>query len=106
MRKILIAAVLAAIAMPAFAQQPMAPAKRDTNTPAINTPNSPNNAGAPVSGANSFTEAQAKSRIEAKGFSGVSGLKKDNAGVWRGTAKQGAKAVNVSIDFQGNVVTN
>ena len=37
------------------------PANRDANTPAVNTPNSPPNPGAPVSGANSFTEGQAKS---------------------------------------------
>jgi hypothetical protein len=40
------------------------PASRDANTPAVTTPNSPPNPGAPVSGANSFTEGQAKSRIE------------------------------------------
>ncbi len=104
MRKVLITAALAAIAMPAFAQQPNPPANRNANTPAVNAPNSPTNPGAPVAGANSFTEGQAKSRIEAKGYSGVSGLKKDNAGVWRGMAKQGQKSVNVSVDFQGNVV--
>ena len=34
----------------------------------------------------------------------MSGLKKDDAGVWRGKADQNGKAVNVSVDFQGNVV--
>ena len=81
------------------------PANRDANTPAeINTPNSAPNPGAPVSGANSFTEGQAKSRIEANGYANVSGLRKDNAqGVWRGKAMKDGKSVNVSIDFQGNV---
>jgi len=106
MRKILVVAVLVGVAIPAFAQQPSPPANRNANTPAVNAPNSPTNAGAPVAGANSFTEAQAKSRIEAKGYSSVSGLKKDNAGVWRGMAKQGSKAIKVSVDFQGNVVAN
>ena len=106
MRKTLVLAALVAIAIPAFAQQPSPPANRNANTPAVNTPNSPTNPGAPVAGANSFTEAQAKSRIEAKGYASVSGLKKDNAGVWRGMAKQGDKAVKVSVDFQGNVVAN
>ncbi len=106
MRKFLLTTALVVVAIPAFAQQPSPPANRDAKTPAVNTPNSPTNAGAPVAGANSFTEAQAKSRIEAKGFAGVSGLKKDNAGVWRGMAKQGDKTVNVSVDFQGNVVAN
>ena len=107
MRKLLLTAVLVAVAFPALAQQqPAPPANRDTTTPAVNTPNSPPNPGAPVAGANSFTEAQAKSRIEAKGFTNVSGLKKDDAGVWRGSASQAGKSVTVSVDFQGNVVSN
>ncbi len=79
------------------------PANRDANTPAVNTPNSAPNPGAPVSGANSFTEGQAKSRIEANGYANVSGLRKDDQGVWRGKAMKDGKSVNVSIDFQGNV---
>jgi hypothetical protein len=108
MRKTLFTAIVVAVAFPAFAQQQPArpPASRDANTPAVNTPNSPPNPGAPVAGANSFTAGQAKSRIEQKGFKNVSGLKKDDAGVWRGKASQGGKTVNVSVDFQGNVVGN
>ena len=45
-----------------------------------------------------------KSRIESKGFSNVSGLKKDDKGVWRGTAMRDGKSVDVSLDFEGNVV--
>ena len=105
MRKLLITTALVAVAIPAMAQQPSPPANRDANTPAVNTPNSPPNPGAPVAGSNSFTEGQAKSRIEARGFTNVSGLVKDNDGVWRGTAIQGGKSVKVSLDFQGNVVT-
>jgi hypothetical protein len=104
MRKFLLTVALVAVAIPAFAQQPSPPASRDAKTPAVNTPNSPPNPGAPVAGANSFTEGQAKARIEEKGFTGVSKLSKDKAGVWRGTAKRGASTVNVSVDFQGNVV--
>jgi hypothetical protein len=79
------------------------PANRDANTPAINAPNSPPNPGAPVAGANSFTEGQAKSRIEANGYGNVSDLRKDGRGVWRGKAMKDGKSVNVSLDFQGNV---
>ena len=104
MRKTLIATVLVAVAFPAFAQQQPVPANPDANTPAVNSPNSPPNPGAPAVGANSFTEGQAKSRIEAKGFKDVSDLQKDDAGVWRGKASQDGKAMNVSVDFQGNVV--
>ena len=63
-------------------------------------------AGAPLSGANSFTEAQAKDRAAAAGFSNVSALKKDENGVWRGTASEGAKTVNIAVDFKGNVVAS
>lgn len=58
----------------------------------------------PLAGANSFTEGQAKSRIEAAGFSGVSALKKDDQGIWRGTATKGGASVPVALDFKGNVV--
>lgn len=61
---------------------------------------------APLPGANSFTEAQAKSRLEANGYSSVSALKKDENGVWRGKATQGGQSVNVSVDYRGNIVRN
>ena len=80
------------------------PANRDANTPAVNTPNTPPNPGAPAAGANSFTEGQAKSRIEANGFANVSDLRKDDQGVWRGKAMKDGKSVNVSLDFQGNII--
>ncbi|MEQ1696971.1 MAG: hypothetical protein ABL901_14135 [Hyphomicrobiaceae bacterium] len=63
-------------------------------------------AGAPLEGANSFTEAQAKDRAAAAGLSNVSALKKDDKGVWRGTATEGSKAVKVAVDFKGHVVAN
>ena len=61
--------------------------------------------GAPLKGSNSFTEAQAKDRIIAQGLDGVTGLKKDNDGIWRGTAQQAGKSVQVAVDYKGNVVT-
>ena len=84
----------------AFAQSE-APSTTQT-TPAVST-SGENNPGAPVAGKNSFTEAQAKSRIEKAGFSDVMGLKLDDQGVWRSTAKKDGKDVGVSLDFQGNV---
>jgi hypothetical protein len=104
MRRSMIAVLFVASAIPAMAQTNMKPANKDARTPAVNTPNTAPNPTAPVAGANSFTEGQAKSRIESKGFKSVSTLKKDDAGVWRGQAMQNDKAVNVSVDFQGNVV--
>ena len=58
----------------------------------------------PLPGANSFTEAQARERIEAKGFTSVSGLKKDDQSIWRGTAMKDGQTVNVALDYKGNVV--
>ena len=104
MRKMTISLLLLASVGPGWTQTAQPPANRDANTPAVNSPNSPPNPGAPVAGANSFTEGQAKSRIEDKGFKNVSDLKKDDNGVWRGKADQNGKAVNVSVDLQGNVV--
>ncbi|WP_127088275.1 PepSY domain-containing protein [Aquabacter cavernae] len=63
------------------------------------------NPAAPVQGANSFTEAQAKERIEKAGFSSVSGLKKDANGIWQGTATKSGMPTTVMLDFQGNVVS-
>jgi hypothetical protein len=93
------ALVATAISTVAVAQ----PANRDANTPAVNTPNAPPNPGAPVAGANSFTEGQARSRIESNGYINVSELRKDDQGVWRGKAVKDGKSVSVSLDFQGNV---
>ena len=94
MRIAAIAVVLAIASSPSLAQD---------RTPAVSTPHTTNPA-APVEGANSFTEGQAKSRIEANGFSNVSGLTKDNRGIWRGKASKDGKQVDVTLDFQGNVL--
>jgi len=83
----------------------------EPSPPAIKTTEG-NNPGAPASGANSFTEAQAKSQIESKGYSNVSALKKDDNGIWRGMAIKDGEAgkrgqlVNIGLDYQGNVVSN
>ena len=55
-------------------------------------------------GASRLNEAQARSRIQAKGYSNVSGLHRDRHGVWRGdaTLKDG-RPVEVTLDLQGNV---
>ena len=102
MRTISVAVIaLALAASGAVAQNP--PANEGPNNKAINSKNG-NNPGAPVAGANSFTEGQAKSRIESNGYTNVSGLRKDDKGVWRGTAMRDGKSVDVSLDFEGNVV--
>jgi hypothetical protein len=86
-----------------FAQNTAPPANPNASTPAVANSKG-NNPGAPAAGANSFTEAQAKSRIEGAGYSNVSGLTKDQNGIWRGKAAKGGTTVGVAVDYQGNVV--
>ncbi|MFC0282349.1 PepSY domain-containing protein [Camelimonas abortus] len=79
-----------------------APANPDPKTPAVATQDTAQPA-RPARGANSFTEAQAQERIAEAGFSGVSGLVKDNDGVWRGKAMRNGVQHDVALDYQGNV---
>lgn len=78
-----------------------------TTPPASSPPAAPSTSiekSAPMPGANSFTEAQAKERMEKAGFMQVTSLKKDDKGIWRASAMQSGKKVNVALDFQGSVV--
>jgi opacity protein-like surface antigen len=100
-----VATILAVLASSAIAQTQNPPAQDSPQNSAINSPDSSNRqVTAPVSGANSFTEGQARSRIEKMGFADVTDLKKDDNGVWRGRAMKGGQMVDVSVDFQGNVI--
>ncbi len=62
--------------------------------------------GAPLAGANSFTEEPAKDRAIGAGYASVSALTKDADGIWRGTAMKDGKSSNIAVDFKGNVVAN
>ena len=101
MRSLLVSAAMAAListsAVAATAND-NAPAN-----PAVKT-NEGNNPGAPAAGANSFTEGQAKSRIEAKGYVNITGLEKDSRGIWRGKGNlQDGRLVHVTLDLEGNI---
>jgi hypothetical protein len=61
---------------------------------------------APIAGANSFTMAQARKRIEDHGYTQVSGLAKDDKSIWRGHAMKNGKTVDVALDYQGNLTAN
>lgn len=94
-RMTLIAAFSAALSVGVAAQ---------TSTPAPTpSPGAPADKNAPLPGANSFTEGQAKSRLEANGYSNISGLKKDDSGVWRATATHSGAQVDVTVDYRGNI---
>ncbi|SEG10294.1 PepSY domain-containing protein [Bosea lathyri] len=79
-------------------------AQTSTTSPAPSP--APADANAPLPGANSFTEGQAKSRLEANGYTAVTDLKKDENGVWKGKATHGGQSVGVSVDYRGNIVRN
>ena len=74
MKRIAITLGVLSILSAAHAQEATKPAT-NSQTPAVATPDTKNPA-APVAGANSFTESQAKEHIEAKGYSGVGTLGK------------------------------
>ncbi|MDM9644796.1 PepSY domain-containing protein [Rhizobium sp. S163] len=99
MKKIAILTAGVVLAASAAFAQSETPSTSQT-TPAVNTEQNP---AAPVAGKNSFTEDQAKSRIEEAGYKDVTDLKLDDQGVWRATASKDGKPGNVSLDFQGNV---
>ena len=100
-RSLLLACAGFILAGAASAQNP--PAQSGPNNNAVNSAGQ-NNSNAPVAGRNSFTEGQAKSKIEEAGYTNVTELKKDDNGVWRGkAAKKGDSATAVSVDFEGNV---
>ncbi len=62
-----------------------------------------NDTDVPAKGSNSFTEGQAKGRIEDRGYTNVAQLKKDDDGVWRGQAQKSGTSVGVWVDYKGNV---
>ncbi|MDQ2762389.1 MAG: hypothetical protein M3Y22_02505 [Pseudomonadota bacterium] len=95
---LLIGAALTASA-PVLAQT--TPAKNNSAIKDVHTVND----GMARSGANSFTQGQAREHIAKSGFTNVSRLVKDKRGVWRGTAKKGGHTVHVGLDFKGNVST-
>jgi hypothetical protein len=97
----LVAALAAGLLASAAAAQDM-PAQSSPQNSAVKSTDQ-NTSSLPVAGANSFTMAQAKSRILARGYTQVSTLKKDQSGVWRGTAVKDGQSGPVSVDYQGNV---
>ena len=61
------------------------------------------NAPVPAHGHNSFTEGEAERRIASHGFTAVHALRKDQDGVWRGTAQKAGAPTAVWLDYKGNV---
>ena len=104
MNRAIAAALLASLLSSgaAFAQAPSANAS--SNPPAVATGQADTRtSAAPVAGKNSFTKHQTAKRLRDHGYTGVKGLTKDDQGIWHGTATKGGAAVNVSVDYQGNI---
>jgi hypothetical protein len=106
MRLMTIAAALALLAgglSPALAQSGMS---TSPTPPAVSTSGAEmKTTAAPVPGKNSFTESEARSRLESFGYSNVSGLHEDADSIWRATAMKDGQQVPVGLDYQGNIVT-
>ena len=107
MKTILATAFVVGLATAAYAQTPSSknestmPAAPDTTltAPQTTTPTT-----APEAGANSFTEGQARARLDRDGYASITGLAKDKDGVWRGKAMHGGNPVDVGVDYKGNIV--
>lgn len=76
-----------------------------SHNPAIKA-STPRTTEAAAKGRNSFTEHQAQVRIGKAGYTNVSGLAKNQNGVWQGTAMKGGAKVNVALDYKGNVTVH
>ncbi|MFE0018915.1 PepSY domain-containing protein [Mesorhizobium sp. NPDC059054] len=101
MRPFVLAFGMLAITGAAFAQEQ--PSQQTAPTkPSVTTPDS-TNPSAPVKGKNSFTESQAKDRIEKKGFTNITNLNLGQDGVWRASAQKNGVPISVALDYQGNI---
>lgn len=80
------------------APDPAAPTAPNT-PPAQTTPNK----GDLTPGANSFTEAQARSWLEEAGYTDISGLTQSEDGIWRGHARHNGATVSVGVDYKGTI---
>lgn len=102
MRSLIALSLVAGLAAgPSFAQYGAKPPEGPPATqskPA--TP--PASTATPEAGA-AMTETQAKSRIEAQGYTNVSQLQKDAKGVWNANAMKDGKSVHLSLDTQGRI---
>jgi hypothetical protein len=73
------------------------------HNPAVANTSNANDEATPAKGSNSFTEGQAKSRIAERGYANVADLKKDDDGIWRGSAERNGQKTEVWLDYKGNI---
>jgi len=105
--KHIVPAVILGLVIAGAAAAQTAPTTTSPSPPAVATERGDSNTtAAPVAGKNSFTEAQARTRLQTHGYRAVSALQQDDKSIWRGTAKKHGKMVEVAVDYQGNIVPN
>ena len=81
--------------------------------PVVSAPEAPMNAPidttpttgetAPTSGANSFTEAQARGAMEKAGYTDIGSLTQNAQGHWQAEGMKGGTKTMVSVDYKGAV---
>ncbi len=100
MKRYILAMLAAAAGTGAIAQDrqssPHNPAMKDSSVHTVATP---------ARGHSSFTESQARGRIAKAGFTRITGLHKNDDGVWQARAMKRRHAVTVMLDFKGNVTS-
>ena len=79
--------IRAGVALSALALAVLAAAQPAAKNNSVTKPTHTVDDGSARKGANSFTEKQARAHIAKSGFSGISALKKDGNGVWRGSVR-------------------
>lgn len=80
-----------------------APGAGTPSAPAARTTARAVNAAPLENGANSFTEGQATERFREAGITGVTGLAKDDNGIWRGRGQYQGRPAEIGIDYRGNI---
>ncbi|MDO6414331.1 hypothetical protein Q4F19_08045 [Sphingomonas sp. BIUV-7] len=98
--KILVAAMATMLATGALAQ-----ANTGSHNPVVKDATA-RTAKMAADGRNSFTESQARGRIEKAGYANVGKLAKNKNGVWQGMASKDGGKVNVGLDYKGNVTVH
>ena len=106
-RILMLGGLAAGLSLPFSAQAQTAPGAAPAGPPpvAVQTPNDavivP--VGELEAGANSYTEGQARARMEANGFSSITNLLKDDSGLWRAVATHAGSNHDVAMDFRGRI---
>jgi hypothetical protein len=103
-RTIITLATLLAAAGIANAQTSTTPSSPSTTTPpSAGSATMPGSSGSMSGTAGAMTESSVKSKIEASGYSNVTGIKKDSTGDWTAKATKAGKQVAVMVDSKGMV---